>query len=181
MSISTKDKQLLVIIGLILVFGITLANLRKCLDNISIKQRTLQTAEENIAMQKELIEAKDIWAKRYEDKKPQMPVFKPGVQVDTYWLNIMDLAAERHGVKIRNRHSGEETKVSDVFEFPIEVKDWESELEPFVNFMYALQAEGAMLDIRTLNITPISNKPGLLKGSFVLYCAYMRDDSAEDK
>ena len=179
MSMSTKDKQLLVVIALILLFGITLANFRKCADNIAIKQRSLKTAEENISMQKELIAAKDVWAKRYEDKKPLMPVFNVGDQVDTYWLNIMDLAAERHGVKIRNRHSGTETKVSDVYEFPIEVKDWESELEPFVNFMYALQAEGAMLDIRTLTITPIANKPGLLKGSFVLYCAYMRSNTAE--
>ncbi len=179
MSMSTKDKQLLVIIGIIILFGITLANFRKCTDNISMKQRALQTAEDNVILQKELIAAKDIWAQRYEEKKPQMPTFEPDVQVDTYWLNIMDLAAERHGVKIRNRHSGEETKVSDVYEFPIEVKDWESELEPFVNFMYALQAEGAMLDIRTLTIAPVSNKPGLLKGSFVLYCAYMREDSAK--
>lgn len=179
MSMSTKDKQLLVVIGLVILFGITLANFRKCAENISAKQRALQIAKDNVALQTELIAAKDIWAERYEKKKPQMPTFKTDIQVDTYWLNIMDLAAERHGVKIRNRHSGTETKLSDVYEFPIEVKDWESELEPFINFMYAIQAEGAMLDIRTLTITPVANKPGLLKGSFVLYCAYMRDDSAE--
>ena len=32
-----------------------------------------------------------------------------------------------------------------------------------------------MLDVRQLFIRP-SNKPGLLKGAFTLYCAYMRGD-----
>ena len=31
-----------------------------------------------------------------------------------------------------------------------------------------------MLDIRELKVSPIPNRPGILKGSFVLYCAYMR-------
>lgn len=179
MSMTNKDKQLLIITGLVLLFGITLMNFRKCTDNINSKHLALQNTEEYITLQKELIANKEVWRARYEEVKPQMPTFKPDVQVDTYWLNIMDLAADRHGVKIRNRNPGEEHRESDVFEFPIEVKDWESELEPFINFLYALLAEGAMLDIRSLTISPVPNTPGLLKGSFVLYCAYMRDESAE--
>lgn len=179
MSMSSKDKQLLIVIGLVLLFGFTFANFKKCMENISTQKNELKAVNELIGIQKELIASKDIWAKRYDEKKPQMPTFKSDLKVDTHWLDIMDRTAERHGVKISDRDAGDENKVGDVYEFTIEVKNWESELEPFINFMYSLQSEGVMLDIRTLTISPIANNPGLLKGSFILYCAYMRDDSGK--
>lgn len=179
MNLSSKDKILAIIIIIAILFFFPLVNLRKSNENISNKKNALKNTESTIMFQEELIEAKDIWMEQYNNVKTQMPTFDSSVQVDTYWLNIMDLAAERHGIKIRNRDAGKEVKVKDVYEFPIIVKDWEGELEPLINFMHALQSEGAMLDIRTVNINAVANKPGLLKGSFELYCAYMRDNSVE--
>ena len=130
-------------------------------------------------MQRELIGAAADWAARYDGVKDQMPVFERGKQVDTYWLNIMDLAAEQYGVKIRNRSAKQETVMSDVCEFPIEVREWEATLEAFVKFVHAIQSEGAMLDMREMRVAPLPNRPGILKGSFVLYSAYMRGDTAQ--
>ena len=63
--------------------------------------------------------------------------------------------------------------MGDVFELPIEVRDWEGSLEALVGFLFELQSQGAMLDIRHLVMKP--NEKKVLRGRFVLYCAYTRE------
>ena len=63
----------------------------------------------------------------------------------------------------------------------VECKEWEGSLESLVKFLYAVHAEGAMLDVRKLFIRPGSSAAGKaatgLRGSFTLFCAYLRSDS----
>lgn len=178
MSLSAREKVLTAVTVCVLLFGVVLMQLRARIELIRDCSKATSTLKDRIELQRELIGASDIWAERYEGMKQQMPVFDRTTQVDTYWLNIMDLAAEQSGVTIRNRSAKKETEVSDVFEFPIEVREWEATLESFVKFVYAMQSEGAMLDMREMRVSPLPNRPGYLKGSFVLYCAYMRGDVA---
>ncbi len=178
MSLSTREKILAAAAVFTLAFGIVGMQARERLTRIGEKTRAHRELAGRIALQRELIASARDWADRYERVKDQMPVFEPGRQVDTYWLNIMDIAAEQHGVRIRNRSAKEETVLSDVYEFPIEVRDWEATLESFLRFMHALISEGAMLDIRELRVSPVPNRQGMLRGSFILYCAYMRGSPA---
>jgi len=92
----------------------------------------------------------------------------------------MDSVATRNGFTIARRQTGKEAEVGDVYELPIDCKDWEGSLESLVKFLYDLNREGAMLDVRQLYVRP-SNKPGYLKGTFTLYCAYMRGDVEKEK
>lgn len=174
MSLSTREKVLSATTIFIIAFGLVGTQVRERITLISDKSRTAKELSGRISLQRELIASARDWADRYEQVKDQMPVFEPGQQVDTYWLNIMDIAAEQHSVLIRNRSAKDETVLSDVYEFPIEVREWEATLEAFLHFMHALISEGAMLDIRELRVSPVPNRQGILRGSFVLYCAYMR-------
>ena len=96
--------------------------------------------------------------------------------MDVYWLALMDEIAAKRGVAIANRKVGEEKKVGDVYELPIEVKDWEGKLEAITYFMFDLRAAGAMMDLRQLYIKPKEDRS--LRGRFMLYCAYTRAAAA---
>lgn len=174
MSLSTREKVLAAATVFTIAFGLVGTQVRDRIERIADTSRTAKDLSGRISLQRELIASAHDWADRYEQVKDQMPVFEPGQQVDTYWLNIMDIAAEQHEVRIRNRSAKDETVLSDVYEFPIEVREWEATLEAFMRFMHALISEGAMLDIRELRVSPVPNRQGILRGSFVLYCAYMR-------
>ena len=174
MSMSQKDKVMLTVTVFVLLFGIVGMQFRSRMEIIKSMDKINKGLEETLFIQKELINASDSWRARYESVKEKMPVFPPEEQVDTYWLNIMDMVAEKYDFKIRSRNAKDETILSGVYEFTIEVRDWESTLESLLKFLHAMQEEGAMLDVRDLRISTVQNKPGLLKGSFVLYCAYMR-------
>lgn len=175
-----REQMLVIITVFVLLFGVSAANVRKRIDLISSKRTAIATLKSTLSLQKELINSSSLWRERYNAVKDQMPIFEPDRQVATYWLNIMDLAAERYGIRIRNRRAGSETLISDVYEFPIEVRDWEGTLESFIKFLYAMQSEGAMLSVRDVTISPVPNRQGILKGTFTLYCAYMRGSAPAD-
>ena len=107
-----------------------------------------------------------------------MFVFKPGEQVETTWLQIMDDAAHKHDLHIQQRDLKEETVSDGVCELPIEVRAWEGTLAALVGFVHEVESTGAMLEIRDLRVSPVQNRQGYLKGSFTLFCAYLRTDSA---
>jgi len=180
MSMTKREKILASATVFVLAFGLVGSQARNRIDRIGVKAKAAKDLSDRIVMQRELIDAAGDWSSRYDKVKDQMPVFRMTDQVDTYWLNIMDMAAEQYGVKIRNRSAKVETVKSDVCEFPIEVREWEATLESFLKFVHAIQSEGAMLDIRELKVSPVPNKQGVLKGSFVLYCAYMRGASVTE-
>ena len=127
-----------------------------------------------------LISERAKWSAAYDEEREKMPQFSESEKgVDTHWLSRMDALAAEHHVAIMQRDPQQETRKEDVFELPIDVKNWEGSLESLVSFMNALQgAEGAMFDIRSISVKPSSHK-GFLKGSFTLSCAYMRGGEGE--
>jgi len=68
--------------------------------------------------------------------------------------------------------------VGDVYEMAIDCKEWDGTLDALVHFLYGLESAGVMLDMRQMFIRPSPVDHSHLKGSFVLYCAYMREGPA---
>jgi len=159
---------------LALLFGSLGMTARKRLEVIRQKADYVAALTRTNAAERVLIELGPQWHERYNQVRDQMPVFEPGRQVDTYWLSRMDTLATQYGVQILRRQVGREELVGDVYEFSIECREWEGTLDAFVRFMFAMQTEGAMLDVRDLLIRPHPSAANLMRGSFVLYCAYMR-------
>ncbi len=178
MNLSKHDQTLLAITVGVALFGIVLASARRQIDAMRDNRAAVSRLSDRLAMQREMIAARDAWEGRYDAVKDRMPVFSRTDQVSTYWLSIMDAAADEHGLKIIQRSQRDETLVAGVCELPIEVRSWEGTLESLVRFIHALESEGAMLEIRELRVSPIRERQGYLKGSFLLSCAYMRADEA---
>jgi len=176
-AVSSREKNMLLIAVVVVLYAAAALSYKKQAANWKAAQRIYATAQKKLAEENALIAAKEEWSAKYEQMRDLMPVFPREKDVDTHWLNVMDSLATRNGFTIARRQTNKEAEVGDVFELPIDCKDWEGTLESLVKFLYDLHREGAMLDVRQLYIRQ-SNKPGYLKGTFTLYCAYMRDDVA---
>lgn len=177
-AVTSKEKNLLLVAVVLVLYAAAALSFKKQVANWKAARRVYETAQKKLQDERDLIAAREEWAAKYGQMRNLMPVFPYEKDVDTHWLNIMDSAATRNGVAISRRQTSKEEEVGDVYELPIDCKDWEGSLEALVKFLYDLQQEGAMLDVRQLYVRP-SNKPGYLKGSFALYCAYMRGDVAK--
>lgn len=172
-TVSPREKNMLLITIVIVLYAFAALSFKKQMANWKTAEKVYVAAQKKCQEEKDLIAARDEWVERYEKLRERMPVFPYEKDVDTHWLNIMDTAATRNGLSIARRQTNKEAEVGDVYELPIDCKDWEGTLESLVKFLYDLNQAGSMLDVRQLFVRP-SNKPGLLKGSFTLYCAYMR-------
>ena len=174
-AVTSREKTMLLVAVVAVLYAAAALSFKKQATNWKASQRLYASAQKKLQEERELIAAKDEWTAKYERLRGLMPVFPYDKDVDTHWLNIMDSTATRNGFTIARRQTSKEVEVGDVYELPIDCKDWEGTLESLVKFLYDLHQEGAMLDVRQLFVRP-SNRPGFLKGTFTLYCAYMRGD-----
>jgi hypothetical protein len=175
-ALSFKEKNLILILGVVLLYGVAALSYSPKKTSLNIAKRNYEREAKKLQEERVLIAARAEWTQRYETMRSMMPPFPYEKDVVTYWLSMMDTAATRQGLTISNRQANKEIEVGDVYELPLDCSSWEGSLEQLVKFLYDLDQKGAMLDMRQITIRP-SNKPGILKGSFTLYCAYMRGDA----
>lgn len=122
----------------------------------------------------ELVAQRPEWEDKFQGLSAQLPKHPADRKVDVYWLEKMDELATKHGVQITQRNAGGEVDQGDVYELSIECRDWQGSLDQVTHFLFELQAEGAMFDIRQLLIKPKGK--GVLRGRFSLSCAYTREE-----
>lgn len=178
MTVSPREKALAALTVMALLYGLLGLGVRGRLELWRTKRAAYGELIARRDAQRELIAQSGEWNRQYEALRELMPVFAPERRVDTYWLSVMDRVAIQDGVSIVRRQVGAERRIGDAFEMPIECKEWEAPLDALVRFLYDLNAEGAMLDVRQMFIKPAPGNPERLRGSFTLYCAYLRDDAA---
>ncbi|OGV47473.1 MAG: hypothetical protein A2X46_14215 [Lentisphaerae bacterium GWF2_57_35] len=125
----------------------------------------------------------EVWANRQGvvDKsldaiRQQLPRYPVGQDVTAELLKTLERTAQSHNLTLLRREPDKEKSVGDLYEVAINCS-WEGELDALVHFLYALQVQGAMLDIRQLTITPGQGGPGRLKGNFTVDCAYSRESA----
>lgn len=159
-------------IGVVL-FGLTALLAKPKIDELKEISAQRQDIINSIKVEKRLVEKRDYWEQKLAEMSQLLPMETADKDMDVHWLSVMDRIASRHGVKIKKRLAGEEIQQGDIYELPIECKEWEADLDSLVNFLFELQSEGAMLDIRQLLVKPKGK--GILKGRFTLYCAYTRE------
>ena len=178
-TVTAKEKNMLMVIIVLVLYAVAALCFRKQQTKWKTHGNVLRNARKKYAQECALIDASNEWDDKYKTMCSLMPVFLYDKDVATHWLNTMDTVASEHKLVISRRQIGKEEEVGDVFELPVECKNWEGSLESLVGFLYGLHKEGAMLDVRQLFVKPSSN-PGYLKGTFSLNCAYMRGDVVEE-
>lgn len=132
-----------------------------------------QQASEEIELNRRLIEQRDVWQGKFDVLKDKLPQFGAQQKMGIHWMSVMDDVARTHKLTISKRQQKTEIREGDVYELPIECREWEGSLDAIVGFLYQLQGDGAMLDVREIAMKP--NKEKRLRGRFLLHCAYTRE------
>jgi len=175
-TISSKEKNMLLVGVTVVLYGVAALCYKAQMPKWKATQKRYATAETKLKDERALIAAREDWKSEYETMRGLMPSFPYDKDMNTYWQRVMETSAKEEQVSINRQQAKDEVEVGDVYEMPIDCKDWEASLESLVRFLYLLSIqEGAMMDVRQLYIKP-TNKPGILKGTFTLYCAYMKDN-----
>lgn len=177
MKMSARELILGILTFGVVLFGLTALLAKPKIDELKEIIEEQQSVLSSIKVEKRLVEKRESWRKRLDAMSQLLPMEPADKDMDVHWLSVMDRIASKHGVRIKKRMAGEEVQLGDVYELPIECKEWEANLDSLVNFLFDLQSEGAMLDIRQLLVKPKGK--GMLKGRFTLYCAYTREKSSE--
>ncbi len=169
---------LIMYVGLALFWFFSQAEAWKLANKKYDKAKSERIKEDN------LIAKRQYWEDQYEAERAKMPIFPEGQSVDTHWQRMLDNIAAKNYITISKLQSGTEEAVGEkqeVFELPIDTRNWEGATSSLVKFLYELEnMEDAMFDVRTISIQPNSAHRGFLKGDFVLTCAYLRGEVAEE-
>ena len=173
MKMSARELILGILTVGVVLFGITALLAKPKLDELKEVNEQRRAIINSIKIEERLVEKRVTWEEKLAEMSQLLPMETADKDMDVHWLSVMDRVASKHGVKIKKRMAGEEVQQGDVYELPIECKEWEADLDSLVNFLFELQSEGAMLDIRQLLVKPKGK--GVLKGRFTLYCAYTRE------
>lgn len=128
--------------------------------------RRQAAAQRLINQREELNERLD----RLRERLPQYPV---DTDVTSQMLRSLEGAAVQHDLLLLRREPEPERQISDLFELSITCT-WEGELSALVHFLYALQTQDAIVDVRQLTITPVQGAPNRLRGNFTADYAYSR-------
>lgn len=179
-TITSKEKNMLIGAMVVVLYAVAAFFYKDQRASWEKQERIYATARQKYAEECALIEAKEEWSEKYTKMCSLMPIFPYDKDVDTHWLNMMDTVASKNELSISRRQIGKEEEVGDVYELPIDCKNWDGTLESLVTFLYGLRQEGAMVEVRQLYIRP-GTAPGMLKGTFSLHCAYMRGDIVESE
>lgn len=180
MRMTPREIALLLATMAAALFGITFILVqRKIPEWRSMRQQQMEMHQQ-IERDREMIGRRTGWLQQFEDLSSALPNFNTDASnVESHWLRLMSSKASTHGVTIKESVAGDERPMGDVYELPIDCKSWEGSLPALIHFLFDLQTEGAMLDVRYLRVKP---KPGkqVLSGRFSLLCAYTRSSQSNE-
>lgn len=127
----------------------------------------------SIRASQELVADRELWESKMTERQDLMPVFPAGERMDLHWLSVVEGVAARHQFRLQRHEPGQEQKAGPVFELPVHVRQWEGSIDALVRFLFDIEREGAMLDVRYLQIRPKDRT--LRNGRLDIFCAYRRE------
>ncbi|MDA1044099.1 MAG: hypothetical protein O3C57_02630 [Verrucomicrobia bacterium] len=172
MKISVREMVLLFLTLSVGLFGGTAMVARPKLEAWKTLRQEQQAALLEIEQSKRLIAQGATWEQRFTSLKDKLPQYADDQKMDIFWMSAMDDLASDNALTISKRQTKSEIREGDVYEFPITVLEWEGTLDAIVGFLFDLQSGGAMLDIQEIVMKPNNDK--VLRGRFLLHCAYTR-------
>jgi len=173
MKFSDRELTLALVTGAAVLIGATALVAKPYLVETRELRTRQETMRQELEQDRELAESRERWAKDMDALRGMLEKFPADQSVESHWMSVMDKKAKQNGVTIGGRKAGEEKPVGDVFEMTIECRDWEGSLDALVHFLFELQSEGAMFDVRQLTVKPKGKN--VFGGAFSLSCAYIKE------
>jgi len=173
MKISPREITMAFATVTVLVFGASYFFLRPKIDTWKKLVEEETNLKQSVVAYNQMIGQTAYVTARLKKVSALLPVYPEDKEMDVYWMSVMDSIAKKNNLDITKRQAGNETKTGSIYELPIECREWAGDLDSLVHFLFDLQKEGGMMDVRQLSIKPKTKSD--LKGRFLLYCAYTRE------
>jgi hypothetical protein len=175
MRMSQRELMLLIVTSFSILFGGAIMTAKPKIEHLKGVMAKQEEVRWQIDRDKKLAARKSTLALKYDELSKLLP---PATSDDmgVHWQQVLERVASKNNFTLRNSKADLEKKIGDVYELLIDCKDWEGNLDSTAHFLFDLQAEGAMLDVRRMLVMSTSTEK--LRGTFALYCAYTR---AQDK
>jgi hypothetical protein len=177
MKLSRREAVFGLATGVVALFGLSAVVAKPAFERWTELRRDRAAGLLQIEKDKLMVGERGKWSKRFDEINKVLPPFPADKKMDAYWGSIMDSLASKNGVVISKRRVGEEKKIGDLYEMSIDCQDCEGTLDAMMRFLFDLQQQGAMLDVRQLLLKPKSAT--VLRGRFTLYCAYTRQGAGK--
>ena len=119
------------------------------------------------------------WEKARDSLKGSLPRYKADVSVVAAVQDQVRKLADPSGLVIeRATPKPNETQIGELSEIELQC-DWSGSLDALTRFLYNVQTQGAMLDIRSLFIRPKQQQTqgGQLGGNFTIFYAFVREQA----
>lgn len=174
MRVSDRELLLGTVTAAVVLLGGTYLLMKPKWEAMAAVREAQEQARTELEQYQTLALEKEKWNKEMESVRGMLAKYPVDQAMDIVWLSAMDAKARKNGVNITRRKAGEEKQVGDVYELPIECSEWDGSLASLTHFLFELQSEGAMFDVRELKITQVRGS-GQLRGGFRLFCAYIKE------
>lgn len=145
------------------------------------REQQAKLRNEKTVLQK-LIAQRPALDKDLGELRSQLPRFRQDEQVTAQIVEQVTKIAAANSINFNRVSPSAEAPLGDLSEVAIECA-WEGTLEGITHFLHAVQAHGAMLDVRQLSVQPAQNttQAGRLRGTFKLFYAFMREKPGAPK
>ena len=138
-------------------------------------QREQKELRKRISGTNRLLKQQDGIHTRLEELQTNMPSYPVSSDVTSQLLKTLQKAADQHGLILLRQEPESETQVGELYEMSIGC-NWEGSLPALIRFLYELQAQGAMVDVRQLTVNPSRSGTDKLKGLCKIDYAYSRHE-----
>lgn len=177
MTLSPREMILAVITGCVVLVGGAWYFGGPALDSWAEARAALRKTRDEIRLAQRLIDQRPDWESKYAELRARIPQYGPTDPVTADMLRTVKRLADEARVSISRMEPDKEKTIGDLSEVAIDCS-WESELEPLIRFLYAVQSHPAMLDVRQLTVTPAQGGAGRLRGNVTIHFAFSRGPAA---
>ena len=129
--------------------------------------------DDRLKIAERLIGQEEAIRARFEALRGGLQTFPEGEDVTAQLLRRLQQAAAAHGVVLLSQTPDTEKQAGRLYELSITCS-WEGGLDSLVRFLYALQEQGAIVDVQQLTATPRQGESSALRGMFKVDYAYSR-------
>ncbi len=175
MKLSSREALLAWVTGAVLLAGGTYLLCEPRVKEFGALMDERRKMGERLALDERLAAQTTSWIERLNDMGRGLPEYPADKDVTADLLITLERIAKDHGMSLLRRDAEREKKRGNIYELAINCK-YEGTLESLVHFLFELKQQGAMLDVGQLTASP---DKGMLKGSFVIDCAYRRARAGE--
>lgn len=175
-KLARREQWLALIGGLGLAAFVTFWLVQGALDDLK-KARTLEkSVSDKLRLTKKVLGKREDVAAQLEVMQRKLPRFGPDRDVTAEQMRTLDRIAQEQNFGLGQREPQAEGTNGIVREIVIH-SAWDSNLDALTHFLYALQTQDVIFDVRRLTVMPVQGVADRLKGSLVINSAYEVTDT----